>query len=344
VYRISPTHSLLLAADVSGHDLKAAYISSYFQGIVRGMIEKSAPPRQILEFFNRFLLSEWNSQDEKFSLRNNAQTSICVCCALIGPDNQIISLTNNGFPAPVFIGSDGSIVSLGETTGPLGWFEDQCLQEIDLPSAQNGYLFLWSDGMEDFARRHGIAPCAVAYRLLHPARNGEEVNFLADIADDISLARLNCGARETGRDVFQPVFLGSYAGDEAIKINEFQAGWEKSVLFALPNLSVSQLYDPLLCSREALLNALIHGCKTEPTLSSVVQISYQPSQNILRVRVDDPGSGYDQPSEIAQDYLSQHCGLKLLKTLPNRLTVSRGGATLTMDFDLGERTLTLNSR
>jgi len=337
VYRISPKHSLLLAADVSGHDLKAAYISSYFQGIVRGMIEKCAAPQQILEFFNRFLLSEWNSLGEKFSLKNDTQTSICVCCALLDQDNQIISLTNNGFPAPLFIGSEGNITLLGETTGPLGWFEDQCPQEIDLPGDQDGSLFIWSDGMEDYARRHSIAPCAVAYRLLHPAADGEEANFLADIADDISLARLRCGGKEVSRDEFQPVFAGSYAGDEAIKIDGFQADWEKSLLFALPNLSASQLYDPLLCSREALLNALVHGCGTEPTRSSVMQISYHPSKAILRVRVEDPGSGYDQPLEIDQDSLSQHCGLKLLKTLPDRLTVSRGGAALTMDFNLGER-------
>ena len=62
-FGIGPHNHFVLLTDVSGHDLKAAFISAYFQGIVRGMLECDASVTKVFEFFNSFLLREWNSED-----------------------------------------------------------------------------------------------------------------------------------------------------------------------------------------------------------------------------------------------------------------------------------------
>ena len=95
-FKLPDGRDLILFTDVSGHDLNAAYISSFFQGMVRGMIEKQAPIAEILAFFNRFLMTEWNN--EEASRSGQEFVSLAVSAAVIDRANQTVSLTNFGCP------------------------------------------------------------------------------------------------------------------------------------------------------------------------------------------------------------------------------------------------------
>lgn len=329
---------LTLAADVSGHDLTAAFVSSYFQGIVRGMIERHAPVREILEFFNRFLSSEWNVAAAPGLPPASSNTSISVCGVVLDEQRRIATLFNSGFPSPLHVDDEGEMDWIGQGSSPLGWFDDFSLNDVAMRTDRGGYLYLWSDGLEDFALASGITPAALAFRLLRTVDAAERRQLLAAVTDDVSVIRVNLNqslARGTG---FQPLVAEKYAGDQAAAIDAFQAGWEKSLRYALPNFPEDKLFDLLLCAREVLLNAMQHGCNGRPNQFCGMNILFDPASQTARVRVTDPGSGFDiallKQAELQNGIHEQHCGLVLIKGLPDRLSVARQGASMTMDFVL----------
>ena len=48
-FALDASRVLIVAADVSGHDLKSAFISAYFQGMLRGMVEQHASIKDVLD-------------------------------------------------------------------------------------------------------------------------------------------------------------------------------------------------------------------------------------------------------------------------------------------------------
>ncbi|MDV7391319.1 response regulator, partial [Arthrospira platensis SPKY1] len=48
-----------IIGDVSGHDVKAAFVSSYFQGLLRGFTEANITPIRALTTFNNILVNDW---------------------------------------------------------------------------------------------------------------------------------------------------------------------------------------------------------------------------------------------------------------------------------------------
>ncbi len=134
---------LLLLADVSGHDLSAAYVSAYFQGLVRGLTEKGDHIREVSDFVNNFLLNEWS---RKF--RNDSgsvvQTSIAVCGIDIDRTSQKVGIMNCGSPVPLLSDSEGSVVELGTGSPPLGWYNELDTEWIRHAFDEGSHLLLWS--------------------------------------------------------------------------------------------------------------------------------------------------------------------------------------------------------
>ena len=130
VFPLGDERFLVLATDVSGHDLRAAYLSAYFQGFVRGMMERQTPMEEVLNRFNRFLLEEANR--------------------------------NASSPAQA-----EQVASLGELwSSPLGWFEDDVGQPIEQRISPNGRFYLWTDGLEDLAVLFNVSPMGLTFSLL----------------------------------------------------------------------------------------------------------------------------------------------------------------------------------
>lgn len=326
---------LVLFTDVSGHDLNAAYISSFFQGMVRGMIEKQAPIAEILEFFNRFLMKEWNT-DEATDAGQDL-VSLAVSTALVDRSMQNVTLTNFGCPPPIYVQADGQVL-MGEDSGcPLGWFEEQQGVVEELSFADGGYLFFWSDGLDDLAQELAVSPFALAHRLLH-ADAAEQDELLAKAKDDNLVLRYDLENRGEAPHGPQPVFHESYGGDEAGQIDDIQALWQMSLRLALPEISEQKVFDALLCARESVLNAMEHGCRSEAERKCQVTFLFHAEEQRLQIRVEDPGEGFvaqegDSPfSEAGMPDL--HCGMILMRQLPSRVESARQGAMIRMDFDL----------
>lgn len=338
VHTLGNDQLLVVAADVSGHDLKAAFISSYFQGILRGMTVKGAGILEILEFFNRFLIEEWNNADPD---GKGCITSLCVGAAVVDIPKRQVSVWATGFPSPLMVDDEGICRTTARPEAPLGWFEDSRYVESRMNWCERGYLLLWSDGLVDHAQDLEICPTALAYRLMQTTDEEEKQRIVGSAKDDISLVRIDLRADQNGGAGFHPILVESYPGDAFSKVDELQVGWERSLQYALPGLDPHDLYDPLLVIREAVLNGLKHGCRLASDQHCELQVVYDPAECILRARVSDSGEGY------ADDFLmkpttdfevgDRHYGLVLLREVPSRIKVERSGACLVFDFDLKDK-------
>ena len=137
-------------------------------------------------------------------------------------------------------------------------------------------------------------------------------------------------------------------GPETIAIiDHVQERWIRSLQLALPALSDSVRYDLVLCAREAVLNALKHGCVNDG--KGRFQVLYEPARELLRARVWDPGSGYD--FDVAEHTASDrwnpvedHRGLLLMHVHAPHVSLGRGGAEVTMEFPLHPEKELKNSR
>ncbi len=334
LFRLGGNRFVVLASDVSGHDLKAAFIASYFQGMFRGMMERGSRVEQAFDFFNRFLVDDWN-RPGIWGQGSQTETSMAACSVCIDLDLQCVDVLDCGFPAPVHLLGDGraSVLTSGGSA-PLGWFPDLPLTSRIFPTCNDGEVVLWSDGVEDLAGELAIDTQALVYRLRAAVRAGEtEPECLVDAKDDVMALAIHLGGPP-----IQLVVHQIYAGDQVLDIDGFQAFWERSLTFALPDVG-PRLMDILLCAREALLNALLHGCHRSHTQAASCTISVHDGGRVLRLRVSDPGPGHtfnveahEQASE--SELVEVHRGLILMKHLSDGLFTARNGAEVVMDFKL----------
>jgi len=328
-----PDQYYCLLADVSGHDLRAAYWGAYFQGVVRGMAEGARSLPEILHFFNRLLVAEWNRLSQPA-----ATTSVAVCALAMDFKHQTASVILCGTPAPVYVAPDGRAEFLADQGGsPLGWFEDFGAQSRDLSTAGAGAFLLWTDGVDDLAEKNGVHALSLGWALQQASRSGRRPEVLAAATDDILFVELLLSPAPRSPARWRPLVLERYAGGQAARIDELADAWSRSLELAVPGLDQTVRHDLLLAAREAVLNALQHGCRNDPGQSATFQIGYEPAGQRLRVWVDDPGPGHDfdlvaHENALANGLLDQHRGLVLMHRLSRALIFERHGAGVIMEF------------
>jgi serine phosphatase RsbU (regulator of sigma subunit) len=108
--------------DVAGHDLKAAYLSAYFQGLLRGLLTSGMQPEEILTFMNLILLEEMGRFE-------SGPASLGVGVALLDVGAHTMRTLSAGIPVCTAIGSSGRPSRIGEAGQPLGWFRDDYLAQ-----------------------------------------------------------------------------------------------------------------------------------------------------------------------------------------------------------------------
>lgn len=338
VFPVSPGRFVVLATDVSGHDLKAAFIASHFQGIVRGMLERQAGIAEVFRFFNEFLVSHWNLPGN-WGPNSVTETSVAACALDVDLNARSISVLNCGFPLPVFLGSDGRLEpALDEGTSPLGWFPDLPMEPTVRPTHATGAVLLWSDGLEDLAVALGVDPLSVVTRLRLAKQHGEPVNDLLGRAkDDVLAVWLKLDETSPSQPPTYGVIGQRLAGRRVADIDALQQGWERSLRLALPRLRPTALHDVLLCLREGVINALRHGCAAAADRFATVQVDWQPATGRVRLDIQDPGPGhgFDAESHERQaetELVTEHRGLILMKHLSHSFRTERNGAGLRLEF------------
>ena len=327
-HRLPGGRDVFLMSDAAGHDLHALAQSSYFHGMLSGMLRSGRALPDALGEYNRALLDEPAGQ----------VFSVSVSALEVQRGSGCLSAWNYGGPPPVFVDYQGWVRTVGtRASSPLGWFPDSSptLDRVAIPS---GPVWMWTDGLDDLAESLNVSSFSVAYTLLE-ARAGEPPQFVAEAQDDVLVARIWPGAPADTPPVpfVQPLIAEDYGQETIASIDHVQERWIRSLQLALPALCDSVRYDLVLCAREAVLNALKHGCSNNGKGS--FQVLYDPARELLRARVWDPGSGYD--FDIAQhstgdrwNPVEDHRGLLLMHVHAPHVSLGRGGAEVTMEFPL----------
>jgi serine/threonine-protein kinase RsbW len=86
--------------------------------------------------------------------------------------------------------------------------------------------------------------------------------------------------------------------------------------------------------REALANAILHGCKADPAKKVECSVSGDRDQGIMIV-VRDPGTGFDpaslpSPTEDSALFADRGRGIFLINTLMDEVTHERNGTVIRM--------------
>lgn len=340
-FQPAPEKMFCLLTDVSGHDLQAAYISAYFQGLVRGMLQRAAPVPEIFDCFNRFLLEEWNAAGQFRLSQNNFSTSVAAASVLLNFKHKTAGVLTCGAPAPVLITADGRAQLLGDGGGPpLGWFPEHTARGSIHPLADGGKICLWTDGLDDLAETFGVHPLCLAFVLEQAA--GKKLPLLAEAQDDILFARIILPATETVSSPLKTLLLAEYHGGQAAEIDRLAAGWRRNLEFALAGIEDSALHDILLAAREAVLNAMQHGCTGRAGRRLRFQISFDPETAGVKIWVEDPGPGHQfdvaaHAPPAAGEIADAHRGLVFMQHLAHAVTFERNGASVMMDFQLAKK-------
>lgn len=329
---------LLLIGDVSGHDVRAGFISAYFQGMMRGLLTHQSSLNDILLEFNRILISEWapRSAGEEFS-DPVVQASLAVCAVLADFRKDELTILNCGIPAPWICLPNGHCFKSDDSYPPLGWFVEKSYSDKKLKLSGLGAVYICTDGLTEYAENLEVDSFSLIHRLLwseEGIRNEPEVTPL----DDILVMRFQIDQHTDSNDLFEPIVFEQYSGEEYQNIDRLQGVWKRSLQYALSGLLGDRLYDVVLCCREGVINALVHGCDETAGKFCSLQVTCNYAQGILRVRIDDPGHGHSfDLGERLRDMKtldSAHMGLAIIQNLSDSLTITNSGSTIIFDFNL----------
>ena len=330
---------LFLLGDVSGHDVRAAFISAYFQGLVRGLWQQGTSLNTIIKDFNKILSEEWAGLSAQYmgSEGMAISPSLAIIAACIDFKNNCVKILNCGFPEPLLTQNEGLVLPVREGYAPLGWFPCNHFEEEKLNTQDSAFLYAATDGLYDYAEASNVDPLSLIYRLLSEAPE-KAYSLVENAKDDILAVRVALGSQTDSKKLPNPLINQEYTGERFKEIDEFQEMWRKSFLLALPDAFSDRLYDVLVCCREGVLNAMVHGCNKSPYKAARFQVFFYPEAQKMRVVIEDPGPGYsfdiEQKIKTLRETGGSQMGLAMIKELCSNTQFLRNGALLIFDFNL----------
>lgn len=330
-HHYSSSEWVILVGDVSGHDIKSGFVSTYFQGMFRGCVENGSRVQEFLELFNRTLRHQ-----SKARLPENELISLSISALYINFEAPCLCHWNFGF-APCFgLTRDGRITEYPFGRFPLGWVADIDLSANHIPVQDLVYLYVFTDGLVELSSDLEVNTLSLLFKLMH---DSNVINSLPiEPKDDILTLQYILNPTLPLNTNYQPLLSEHYAGTEVDHIDHLQSNWRRSLSFALDDKLGDRLYDLLICIREGMLNALIHGCERAPDKFAHLQISLNPDQTALRVVIDDPGRGHQfdlkqRLNEIGGEG-GKHLGLGIIQYLSDDFQIENKGTSLVFDFEI----------
>jgi len=338
---VNDNECLIAVGDVSGHDFPSGFISAQFQGMLRGLAQAGTPPEAILVQLNDWLCASWQRKRRSGGGEDGGNpparpVSVALQTVHLNIRDNTLALAGCGSPPSFLLMGNGRVARVPPVGPPLGWMAGRRFQLADFESGESVHsLYLMTDGVLDHAEAHELSPLSLAYRLLFDAA-ADTQEIVANARDDLLVLHLPMTDTPPAPAMAHPLIHEHYAGDEADQIDQLQTVWRRSLRFALPETFHERLYDVLLCLREAVLNALVHGCERSAAKTCTVDVSWDPAARILRCRVDDPGSGHHfGVSERVQrlgSFEEQKLGLAIIARLSDAFATENQGATVVFEF------------
>lgn len=322
---------LLLVGDVSGHDLGAGYVSTYFKGMFKGCMESGASIEEALRLVNTSL-----REDAVSPGRDALPISLCISVVECHLRSGSLFHWNFGLPPCQMISRRGFVREAPFGRSPLGWFAELGTEPENLSLEDVDWICIFTDGLVELATDLELDPFSLLYRFNHGGNDFADLPFMP--ADDILILYYSLNPVTSKETVFEPILSEHYAGTEIDYIDHLQSTWRRSINFALGDRLGDRLYDLLICIREGMLNAFIHGCERSAEKFAHLQISVNEKENLVRVRIDDPGRGHHFDLKKRLEELSQesgkHLGLGIIQHLSDDFAIENEGTTLLFDFEI----------
>jgi len=334
VFHTAGNAAAIFIGDVSGHDVRSAFLSAYFQGLKHGLTRGNTSVADILAYFHRRILA---CRGDPFSGNGSLSFSLSAVCLLLKPgEPPAIDVLNCGSPATFLAGKDGRILKLEPHGSPLGWFDDESFEPVSIPAEGLAYAIASTDGLSDHAAKLEISPLCLLHNLLSDPAGQSAGRVAASTDDDILGIRFRIDRSERKANAPIPLLAESYNGHETPRIDTFHDFWLRSLRTALPQIQPDRLDEIALCARELLLNALDHGCARSAEKQARLHLSWRPADHSIRLIVEDPGEGHSFDIAARDAALANiepnHLGLLLVEKMATSLTFERHGATAIAQF------------
>ena len=127
--------------------------------------------------------------------------------------------------------------------------------------------------------------------------------------------------------------ISSITGDTSVTAISPVVGWVMRLVGELEYASGKE-FEIEMALREALANAILHGCKADPSQKIECSVTGDRDQGISIV-VRDPGSGFDptslpSPTDDSNLHSDHGRGILLINTLMDEVTHERNGTVIRM--------------
>lgn len=142
VYKLNDSIVCVFMADVSGHGISAALLTSMIKIMFKKYITENLPPNALLERMN----------SEFCSVFANSDISVYTCAfvAYIDTKNRIITCSNAGHALPLFAKNNTDTIEEINISGtPLGMIDDITYTQKILPYASDDMILFYTDGLSD---------------------------------------------------------------------------------------------------------------------------------------------------------------------------------------------------
>ena len=151
--RWSPHSIGILIADVMGHDLRAALVTTMMRALFEELACEERPPGEVLFEMNQRLVK---------MVASSAETLVYVTACYLMMDLQrgVVSLSSAGHPMPLMIPAKGGppsfLLEEGARGTLLGVFEEADYSSVDLAVSSGDRLLLYTDGIYEIQDPSGV--------------------------------------------------------------------------------------------------------------------------------------------------------------------------------------------
>jgi hypothetical protein len=317
---------ILLGGDISGHEVSGGLLSTFMMGLGRGMFFRGADSYDIRRHINDFLIKEWNST----STKGEILVSLAVATVVLDFDKLRIECLCNGFPQAIMCDDKLEISLLGSSNPPLGWFDVPIVKPETIPMPEAGCVVMFSDGLEELYEGRKAHLLSIIDRLLCQSFEEAQCSGILDHQrDDIFVQRFAWAKSSQENDnLIRPIFHNTCQWSDIEEIDICQERWLEIISKSLPGLARERLAEIVLCCREAVLNALEHGCQTAERKCAITMALV--GRNILRIRVRAPATNTTNSTEKESGHIP--FGLKIIKGYSNSYHYDRMNNNLLLDF------------
>jgi CheY-like chemotaxis protein/anti-sigma regulatory factor (Ser/Thr protein kinase) len=322
---------LFIAADVAGHSVESSYAVASFLGTFAAHAKKTESAVALLTHLNA-------------EVQHGPFPDIPVC-ALAGrwfPDRGHLHLASAGLPYARFYSPTRDRVERIVLNGtPLGMFATPSIEERVTLLQEGDRFLLGTDGLFDVLSPGGELFEARAEAVWCESRAGNIEDALTTVCaaakewaqrpltDDLLAAGFVQPAKRhrPGQFFFEFQSTVGFVDEACGRLQAFLRSGEQETA-----LDSNRQFDVVLATREALLNAVLHGNQGKP--GTRVSVSCRPWRGGLHVSVTDEGPGVNLCATVpADDALREGGrGIPLMNELADSVSMVPGELSLLFSF------------